>query len=92
MPKAPADIRSLARTHTNLAINTLAGICRQGTNEGARVGAAVALLDRGWGKAPQAVTGENGESAIKIVVRHILAGRDQPAIEPMVIDHDRVGD
>ena len=33
-----------------MAIKILAGIAKDGTNEGTRVSAAVALLDRGWGK------------------------------------------
>jgi hypothetical protein len=78
MPHVVADIRSLARSHTAMAINTLAGIARSGTNESARVAAAVHLLDRGWGKAPQAHTGENGEGAIQVIVRHIVGGKDEP--------------
>jgi hypothetical protein len=53
MAKAPADIRSLARSYTDLAISTLAGIAQNGEQESARVAAANSLLDRGWGKAPQ---------------------------------------
>ena len=44
----------------------------------ARVQAANILLDRGWGKPPQAHTGENGEGDIRVVIRHIVEGRDQP--------------
>lgn len=36
-----------------MAIQTLAGIAQNGEQEAARVRAAEALLDRGWGKAPQ---------------------------------------
>ena len=54
MARAPIDIRSLARSHTDMAIKILAGIAKDGLNEGARVSAAVALLDRGWGRPPQA--------------------------------------
>ena len=55
-----------------MAIKILAGIAKDGTNEGARVSAAVALLDRGWGKAPQAHTGENGEGDLRVTIRHIV--------------------
>lgn len=51
MAKAPADLRSLARAHTELGIQTLAGIARNSTSDTARVSAAQALLDRSWGKA-----------------------------------------
>src|SRR4029077_16808992 len=60
MTKAPADLRSLARAHTELSVQTLAGIARNSTSDQARVSAAQALLDRGWGKAPQQHTGEDG--------------------------------
>jgi hypothetical protein len=49
----------------------------------ARVQAANILLDRGWGKAPQAHTGENGEGDIKVTIRHILEHIDD---KPVVID------
>jgi hypothetical protein len=54
MAKTPTDIRSLARAHTDTAIKTLAGIMQQSeAPHSARVSAAVALLDRGWGKPHQ---------------------------------------
>ena len=87
MARAPTDIRSLARSHTNMAIKILAGIAKDGTNEAARVSAAIALLDRGWGKPPQAHTGEDGKGAIRVTIRHILNGHDAPA--PRVIDEPR---
>jgi hypothetical protein len=90
MARAPTDIRSLARSHTNMAIKVLAGIAKDGTNEGARVSAAQALLDRGWGKAPQAHTGEDGEGEIKIVIRRLIE-EDNAALNGRVmktIDQD----
>jgi hypothetical protein len=57
MAKAPEQIRSLARGHTATAINVLAGIMNQpDAAPAARVSAAQALLDRGWGKPVQALT------------------------------------
>ena len=54
MAKAPIDIRSLARQHTERAIQTLAGIMDQPKAPmAARVQAAQVLLDRGWGKPHQ---------------------------------------
>jgi hypothetical protein len=49
-PKGDGEIRELARQHTTIALATLVEICRGGENESARVAAANALLDRGWGK------------------------------------------
>jgi len=58
MAKTPTEIRSLARGHTESAINCLAGIMnKENAPEAARISAAVALLDRGWGKPVQAIVG-----------------------------------
>ena len=50
-PKVVGEVRDLAREQTGTAIATLTDICRNGRSESARVAAAVALLDRGWGRA-----------------------------------------
>ena len=70
MAKATADIRSLARAQTALAIRTLTGVCGSKTAPAAaRVSAASALLDRGWGKAQQ---DGNAPSEVRIVVRKMI--------------------
>lgn len=66
MAKVPTEIKSLARSYTELAIQTLAGIAQNGTNEGARVSASQALLDRGWGKPTQPISGDD-ENPLKII-------------------------
>jgi len=54
MSKPPTEIRSIARKYTASAMKTLAHIMREPTAPpAARVMAANALLDRGWGKAVQ---------------------------------------
>ena len=58
MAKAPTDIRSLARSYTDLAIQTLAGIAQNGQSESARVAASESLLNRGWGKPVQPHDGD----------------------------------
>lgn len=56
MAKAPTEIKSLARAHTEPAIKTLVGIMNQKkAPPAARAAAANSLLDRGWGKPPQAL-------------------------------------
>lgn len=65
MAKTPANIRSLARAHTDKAIQVLGGIMASDTSsDDARIRAAATLLDRGWGKAPQAITGADGEGPV----------------------------
>jgi hypothetical protein len=69
MPKAKTitEIPSLARSHTRTAINVLVGIMRcKDATAAARVTAATAILDRGWGKAPQAMGGADGGAVIRI--------------------------
>ncbi len=84
--RLPADLRSLARGHTELCIKVLAGIVSQeAVPAAARVSAAGILLDRGWGKAPQAITGENSEGGINVIIRHIVDGRDVQQ-QPLQID------
>lgn len=75
MPRAAkelVDIRSIARGHTEQMIKVLVGVANsKGAQAGARVAAAAAILDRGWGKAPQQLVGEEGGD-IKIVIRQII--------------------
>ena len=87
MARALTDIRSLARQHTTLAVNTLAGVCRKSESDAARVSAAIALLDRGWGRAPTTITGADGGD-VRVVVRHILEGSSMPRPVNSVITRD----
>jgi hypothetical protein len=48
MAKATADIRSLARAQTALAIRTLTGVCGSKAAPAA-AGVSAASVDRGWG-------------------------------------------
>jgi hypothetical protein len=73
-PKGIAHVTELARAHTPEAIETLSEIMREGT-PGARVSAAVAILDRGWGKSPQLTTGDatNFKRAIEMSDEELAA-------------------
>jgi hypothetical protein len=54
MAKTPVEIASLARMHTKKAVKTLAAIMNEPhAPYAARVAAAEALLDRGWGRPTQ---------------------------------------
>ena len=68
MPKSVTEIRSLARSHTRTALNVLVGVMRsKDATAAAKVSAANAILDRGWGKAIQAI--ENGERPLELIHR-----------------------
>ena len=57
--------KELARKHTAKAIETLVSIMdNPKAAPAARVSAANALLDRGYGKPPQHITGEGGPSFV----------------------------
>ena len=59
--KSVTDVRSLARADTEGCIRTLRSIRAQPkAPPAARIAAAQALLDRGWGKAAQIVSGPDG--------------------------------
>ena len=69
MARSPAEIRSLARSHTRSALNVLVGVMRsKDATATARVSAANAILDRGWGKATQPV-GNNDDGALELIHR-----------------------
>lgn len=64
------EIRSLARSHTRTTINVLVGVMRSNeATPAARVSAANAILDRGWGKAAQPI--ENGEDDVLELIHRI---------------------
>jgi hypothetical protein len=70
MAKTPTEIRSLARAHTEQAINVLVGIMGQTeAPPAARVSAANSILDRGWGKPAQPI--ENGEDGAFELIHRI---------------------
>ena len=51
---SPADLTALAREHARTAIAALAEVAAKGGSDAARVSAANALLDRGYGRTAQA--------------------------------------
>ena len=69
MTKTVTEIRSLARSHTRTAINVLVEVIRnKDSTAAARVSAANAILDRGWGKATQPLeSGDDG--ALELIHR-----------------------
>jgi hypothetical protein len=58
-PKVIGDVQELARQHTTEAVETLTSIMLDGdAAPAARVAAANAILDRGYGRAPQHISAE----------------------------------
>ena len=67
-PKLADEVKQAARAHTTKAIEVLASIMNSvKANPNARINAACALLDRGWGKPAQALTGPDGEGGVFVL-------------------------
>jgi len=73
-PKSKAaEIKALAKKHSKAAIKVLAGIMNQADGPAtARVSAAQALLDRGWGKATQPLAGDEGGMPVLARIERVI--------------------
>lgn len=67
--KLVTEIRSLARSHTRMALNVLVGVMRsKDATTAARVSMATAILDRGSSKVPEPI--QNGDGgALQLIHR-----------------------
>ena len=83
-PKGYGDLRDIARQHTELALRTLVEIAERGENESARVTAANALLDRGWGKPAVPIVQEDLPEVITFNIGGDLHPRDIKDVTPAV--------
>ena len=71
--KRPVDLRSAARSYTEISVKTIQGILTDATAQHRdRLHAAGMMLERGWGRPAQPVTGANGEDEIRITIRQII--------------------
>jgi hypothetical protein len=80
MTKTITEIKALSRTLSARAIRNLASIMDDKKQPAAsRVSAAVALLDRGWGRPAQAISGD-ADNPLQVevtqIVRTIVDPRD----------------
>ena len=66
--KATREIKALAQKYTLDALNALVQVMQNSESDAARVAAARELLDRGHGKAAQAITGEGGSGPVQLAV------------------------
>jgi hypothetical protein len=56
---SPAALRKLARAHSEAAVQVLAEVATTGSSEASRISAAMALLDRGYGKSGTAAKADD---------------------------------
>ena len=71
------DLGSLARSHADNAIATIAGLMKDGLEEGTRLRAADILLDRGFGRPKQDNT-HTLQGEVRVVLRKMLTDEDTP--------------
>jgi hypothetical protein len=77
MAKTPTQIASLARSHTDSALNVLASVMNaHDAPHAARVTAANSLLDRGWGKPTQLMAGDENHAPLAIIVTGVPRAGD----------------
>jgi hypothetical protein len=94
-PKVVGPVRDLAREYTADAIKTLVSVMRgKTTPAAAKVTAAAALLDRGWGKPSQPVGGTDDLPPIKTVhelsrVELMAIASQKPAANALWLDKRR---
>lgn len=99
-----AYLAALARTRTKEAIDTLVKVMRDSRSPSARIRAACEILDRGWGRPPQArqvsdeqpTPGERSEAAerarkiLEDAVAAVLAGDDTVSLPQLSHDPRKV--
>src|SRR5947207_15786891 len=65
-PAGMAEVRDLARSYTAIVIEKLAHLVQHAKSEQASIAAASALLDRGWGKPTQPLSGDDAMPPIGV--------------------------
>ena len=64
--KVTSEIRAIAQKHGPAALRELARLTTEADQLSVRVAAIKELLDRGYGKSPQPITGEGGEGDVGV--------------------------
>jgi hypothetical protein len=74
------DIQDLARSRTESAINVLSAIMlRETANAFARVAAANAILDRGWGRPVQPLANDGAPLELLQRIERVIVYPDNPS-------------
>lgn len=71
-------LSSLAKEHTKEALDALISIAKHGRSEGARVNAAIAILDRAYGKPHQSEP-TSSQQASSIILRVVEESEECPS-------------
>ncbi|HEY4592704.1 MAG TPA: hypothetical protein VIJ61_09875 [Thermoanaerobaculia bacterium] len=63
-PSVPPEVKEAAKAFTIEAVDKLVALMRRAKDQRVQLAAAVAILDRGWGKPAIPITGPDGESPV----------------------------
>lgn len=66
--KATAEIKTLARQYSQEALKALVNVIRSTDSDSARVAAIRELLDRGYGKATQPISGDEDGPPVPVEI------------------------
>lgn len=66
--KNTRELKALISEHTETLFNELLRLATKADSEAVRVSAIKELLERGFGKVPQAVTGEGGTGPVMLQI------------------------
>ena len=70
--RIPVDLKSAARSYTAISVKTIQGVLTNASaKDSDRLHAAGMMLERGWGRPSQPVTGADGDE-IRITIRNII--------------------
>lgn len=70
--KAKRELAAMAKEHAEMALGVLVKVAQSGESDAARVSAATAILDRGYGKPFQAVQITGDPDAPVHTVQHVI--------------------
>lgn len=70
--KSTLEIKLIAQEHGARAIELLADLMVNAQAESTKVAAAKELLDRGYGKSSQAITGEGGAPLLPPIIQFVI--------------------
>lgn len=72
--KANASLREAAREYTEDALGALVKVLKETDSDAARVSAAREILDRGFGKASQVISGDEDGGPVQLATEIRLVG------------------
>lgn len=79
LSQAKRDIAEAAREHADIALSVVLEIAQNGDTDATRLSAARELLDRGFGKSPQAIDVQSSDGSLKPLTINLVAPKPKDA-------------